>query len=167
MPSERGGQPRPRSVLVVSHHLDGLLLRDRVGLLRPTHDPGLRRVSPGCDAGIPATRSRPSELCSPNAARDAKLVSQPRHPGLTSPSSRRCRRRSVHREPYPPAVASTSACAAASGRPQGLAPRSERELAAVLPPRRALCSPGLDSLLANCTASPPRACWANQRAKRG
>ena len=34
-----------RSVLVVSHHLDGFLHRRRVGLLHPTADPGVHRVS--------------------------------------------------------------------------------------------------------------------------
>jgi hypothetical protein len=61
LPSGRGDQPRPRSALVVSHHLDGLLLLDRAGLLHPAADPGVHRV-----AAVP---SCPPKLCSPPAAR--------------------------------------------------------------------------------------------------
>jgi len=41
----RATSPKSRSVLVVSHHLDGLLRTELVGLLHPTPDPGVRRVS--------------------------------------------------------------------------------------------------------------------------
>jgi len=44
-PSARGGQPCARSVLVVSHHLDGFLLPQSAGLLHPAADPGVHRVS--------------------------------------------------------------------------------------------------------------------------
>lgn len=44
---------RPRSVLVVSHHPDGLLLRDRAGLLRPAADHGVHRVSACCEQVFP------------------------------------------------------------------------------------------------------------------
>jgi hypothetical protein len=57
-------QPRARSVPVVSHHPDGLLHRWLVGLLHPTTDPGVHRVSAGCrlptgDAASPPMRYPP------------------------------------------------------------------------------------------------------------
>jgi hypothetical protein len=62
----RAPQPCARSVLVVSHHPDGLLHRRLVGLLHPTADPGVHRVSACCrlptvDAASPPMRY-PSEL---------------------------------------------------------------------------------------------------------
>ena len=41
----RAPQPSARSVLVVLHHLDGLLHRRLAGLLHPATDPGVHRVS--------------------------------------------------------------------------------------------------------------------------
>jgi hypothetical protein len=41
----RAPQPSARSVLVVLHHLDGLLHRRLAGLLHPAADPGVHRVS--------------------------------------------------------------------------------------------------------------------------
>lgn len=47
-PSASRCQRPARSVLVVSHHLDGFLHRQLVGLLHPTADLGVHRVSTSC-----------------------------------------------------------------------------------------------------------------------
>lgn len=47
-PSAGRSQRPTRSALVVSHHLDGFLHRRLVGLLHPTADPGVHRVSTVC-----------------------------------------------------------------------------------------------------------------------
>jgi hypothetical protein len=60
-PSGRGDQPPPCSVLVVSHHLDGLLLLDRAGLLHPAADHGVHRVSARRETDLLAMLSRPTK----------------------------------------------------------------------------------------------------------
>jgi hypothetical protein len=62
LPSGRDSQSLPRSVLVVSHHLDGSILFDRAGLLRPAPDPGVHRVSSRRETGLLTVRSCPSKL---------------------------------------------------------------------------------------------------------
>jgi hypothetical protein len=103
-PSGRGDQPRPRSALVVSHHLDGLLLLDPAGLLHPAADPGVHRVSTRRETGFLAMLSRPSKPCSPPAA-----TSRVRREVALAPSTepwgrvtaRALSSRCVHREPLP------------------------------------------------------------------
>lgn len=51
--AEPGCQARPRSVLVVSHHLDGFLLLDLAGVLHPASGHGVRRVSTCCEQASP------------------------------------------------------------------------------------------------------------------
>lgn len=65
-PSEKVCHTLPRSVLVVSHHLDGLLLFDRAGLFHPAADPGVRHVSSGRETGLPAAPSALRSLPSDN-----------------------------------------------------------------------------------------------------
>lgn len=52
----------------VSHPFGGLLLHRAVGLLHPTSDPEVFRVSPGCEPRIPAKRFLPFEEFPPNEA---------------------------------------------------------------------------------------------------
>lgn len=52
----------------VSHPFGGLLLHRAVGLLHPTSDPEVFRVSPGCEPRIPAKRFLPFKGFPPNEA---------------------------------------------------------------------------------------------------
>jgi hypothetical protein len=72
-PSGRGDQPRPRSALVVSHHLDGFLLLDLAGLLHPAADHGVHRVSARRETCFLAMHSCPPKPCSPPAATTTRL----------------------------------------------------------------------------------------------
>jgi hypothetical protein len=76
---------KSRSVLVVSHHLDGLLRSELAGLLHPAVDPGVRRVS---GPSSPAPRRRSSSWRAGDLPRDAhtpenfsSLTAAPRHRG--------------------------------------------------------------------------------------
>lgn len=70
----------------------------------PESDPGVRRVSTCCETGFLATRSCPSELCSPMAAAIRKYRSASNR-GRSSPGARRCRR-----APFTGRLASSSLC---------------------------------------------------------
>jgi len=52
----------PRSVLVVSHHLDGLLLHDPATLFQAAADPGVHRVSFRCERNSSRCTYCPSKL---------------------------------------------------------------------------------------------------------
>jgi hypothetical protein len=60
-----------RAVFVVSHHLDGLLLRDLAALLHAASDPGVHRVSSCRETGFPAVRLLPFEAFPPPTATEA------------------------------------------------------------------------------------------------
>jgi len=66
----------PRSVLVVSHHLDGLLLHDPATVFQAAADPGVHHVSFRCERNSPRCTYRPSKL---------SLRRQLRGPGDGSP----------------------------------------------------------------------------------
>jgi hypothetical protein len=80
-PSAGRCQRPARSALVVSHHLDGFLHRWLVGLLHPTADPGVHRVSPVRRAPLVArvdelpTDALPSRAFPTRAAVPASLPS--------------------------------------------------------------------------------------------
>jgi hypothetical protein len=77
LPSGNDGRSLPRSALVVSHHLGGLLLSDGAGLLRPAPDPGVHRVSSRRETGLLTVRSCPSKL-SLRRQRRPRLSPEPR-----------------------------------------------------------------------------------------
>jgi len=66
----------PRSVPVVSRHLDGLLLHDPATVFQAAADPGVHRVSFRCERNSPQCTYRPSKL---------SLRRQLRSPGDESP----------------------------------------------------------------------------------
>lgn len=113
----RSQAPASRSVLVVSHHLDGFLRAEVAGLLRPARDHGVRRVShrrsptrrPVDRWMLPATGFTPCEgFPSPAAAPRHRDRSRSPRP---LPSCRwRCRRGSwrLPRHPLPGASASAT-----------------------------------------------------------
>jgi hypothetical protein len=101
----------PRSVRVVSHHLDGFLLHDAAAVLQAAADPGVHHVSPCRETGFPAVRSLPFEAFPPPTAsgpRRSLRARGPRHrvDRLRSP---------VHRVPCLLAL-SLPACTALSRR---------------------------------------------------
>jgi hypothetical protein len=77
LPSGNDSRSLPRSALVVSHHLGGLLLSDGAGLLRPAPDPGVHRVSSRRETGLLTVRSCPSKL-SLRRQRRPRLSPEPR-----------------------------------------------------------------------------------------
>jgi len=82
---DRATTPCPCSVLVVSHHLDGLLLIDLAGLLHPAPDPGVHRVSVCRETDFLAMPFLPYEAFLPAGSCTASTP-----PRLPSPSSPRC-----------------------------------------------------------------------------
>lgn len=70
LPSGKNSQSFPRSVRVVSHHLDGFLLSDRAGLLRPAPDPGVHRVSCRRETALLTVWFLPFEAFPPPTAAD-------------------------------------------------------------------------------------------------
>jgi len=117
--------PKSRSVLVVSHHLDGFLRARPAGLLHPAADPGVRRVSRCASTSIA---------------------------GLLAETSRTRTAASPRRSSYPPKIPSTAAAPHRWGRgllgvrshiaarvhPQGVARRSNPMVA---PPACAVGTP--------------------------
>jgi len=71
----------------------------------PDSDHGVRRVSTCCETGFLATRSCPSEPCSPMAAAMRNRSPVPR---AIVTGARRCRRATVHRSPCPLVVVPSS-----------------------------------------------------------
>jgi len=76
--------PKSRSVLVVSHHLDGFLRARPAGLLHPAADPGVRRVSRCASTSIAGSLRIPPEP-EPPLPRDAfhtprRSLRPPPHP---------------------------------------------------------------------------------------
>jgi len=117
------------SVLVVSHHLDGFLHRRPVGLLHPTADPGVHRVSAPC---TPCKRAAGASPPMP-------------HPPEPSPPVQPYPR---HREPLPSCRFQVAfPVPPGPARLQGLAPY-EQCVAMVRRCRqaKARCSPGLPVL---------------------
>jgi len=139
-PLDRVCQTRPRSALVVSHHLDGLLLLDRFGVLHPmptlgfvTFRPAAKQASsrrvPALQSFAPRWQRRPEAEAS-NRGRSSPgpdVAVVPPFTGRLAPSSL-CRHH---------------ACACRRSRPRGLAPPSELLRILALPLRSARCSPGL------------------------
>jgi hypothetical protein len=115
-PFGEGCHTLPRSVLVVSHHRDGLLLSDCAGLFHPAADPGVRRVSSGRETGIPTGAILPFEAFPPATVRSVSPPPLPSRP-----------LRSAFAEPGP----------------QGLPPSSGPLCATPFPARRTRCSHGL------------------------
>jgi hypothetical protein len=76
-PSLRDGNAgsHPRSALVVSHHLDGFLLRDPAAMLQAAADPGVHRVSSRRETEFPAMRLLPSEAFPPPTASGRETMS--------------------------------------------------------------------------------------------
>jgi hypothetical protein len=72
--AHRGGNAdsHPRSALVVSHHLGGLLLRDPAAMLQAAADPGVHRVSIRRETDLPAVLLLPSEAFPPPTATGAE-----------------------------------------------------------------------------------------------
>jgi hypothetical protein len=68
------GTPNPiqRAVVVVLHHLDGLLLRDLAALLHAASDPGVHSVSSCRETGFPAMHLLPFEAFPPPTATKAR-----------------------------------------------------------------------------------------------
>ena len=88
-----------RSAHVVSHHRDGFLLPRPVGLLHPTADPGVHRVSTWCPRSAGHSRlltdaSRPPEL-SPPAAPYASSPTRRGHLAVLGERPARCWPRST------------------------------------------------------------------------
>jgi hypothetical protein len=164
------GMPIPtlRAVLVVSHHLDGLFLRNVAALLRAAADPGVHGVSSCRETGFPAVllaalRSLPSADSCGSDKTNLVRAAGPRHrtDRLRSPRSPR----TLPSRPFPLSVAAASSSRRGFPRraapcgfppealrphlpgeecgPQGLAPSSGPLLARTFPSARARCSPGL------------------------
>jgi len=70
-PSRKDSQSLPRAALVVSHHLDGLILLDRAGLFRPAADPGVRPVSPRRETRLLSAPFPPFEAFPPPTATES------------------------------------------------------------------------------------------------
>ena len=104
-PSASRCQRPARSVLVVSHHLDGFLHRQLVGLLHPTADLGVHRVSTSCLTIAMARLTRYPRRCH-------TLQSFPHPQSRTCISADRC----------PHAVSSCVPGATRARRLQGFAP---------------------------------------------
>jgi len=156
-PSDRSSQLQSRSVLVVSHHLDGLLLHRTCRALRPGCRPWgssrfrlLRRA-------IPATRLRPSEPCSPVAApRQSSPIGALGRGHIASPC--------FHASPTTPAALPPRRCAMAIGL-RRFPPRSTSRPSAApgaVPPHRVAA--GRRPLLS--WACPPRSGSAEAKPKR-
>jgi hypothetical protein len=64
----------PRSVPVVSHHLDGLLLLDPATVFQAAADPGVHRVSSCRETGFPAMQLPPFEAFPPPTAADPRIA---------------------------------------------------------------------------------------------
>lgn len=139
-PPDRACHTRPRSALVVFHHLDGLLLLDRFGMLHPIPTMGFVAFPPvakqASSRRVPALQSlapRWQRRCGteiPNRGRSSPgpdVAAVPPFTGRLAPSSL-CRRH---------------ACACCRSRPRGLAPPPEPLQMFALPLRSARCSPGL------------------------
>jgi hypothetical protein len=102
----------PRSVLVVSHHLDGFLLHDAATILQAAADPGVHHVSFRRGTEFPAVPFLPFEAFPPPTAsgpRRKSSVPAVRVTGSTVSD------RSVHRVPCPLAL-SLPACTALARR---------------------------------------------------
>jgi hypothetical protein len=89
-PSGKSRQLLPRAVRVVSHHLDGLFLSDRAGLLRPAPDPGVHRVSSRRETGSSRCGFCPSKL---SLRRQRRIRAPPFGSGVSAGP----RHRSAHR----------------------------------------------------------------------
>jgi hypothetical protein len=135
---ERPATAAPRSVLVVSHHLDGFLLQTSARVLHRAPDRRVRRVEPPCE-GLPTATVHPSEL---------PLRRQP--PTVTAPLARV---RSPIGPTFPafPRLRAPPPAAVADDRPrrprhvgsQGFAPPAGPLTTAAFPPRPSRCSLGL------------------------
>jgi hypothetical protein len=145
---------RPCSAHVVSHHLDGLLLHDRAGMLHPASDPGVRRVS-ACCAQASSRRVLALQSFEP----------PPQRPGCTRRFSRTGhrhrkavvlpRRRSRSPVPLPPRRWEADDSRRLLPRPRGLAPWWKPECVRALPRSAFPCSPGLHPRRCRCCHHAP------------
>jgi len=105
-PPDRACHTRPRSALVVSHHLDGFLLLDRLGMLHPMPTLGFVAFPPAANR-LPRGAFPPFRALLPDGSGDPPHRSVSNR-GRSSPGPRRCRRLPVHRSPCPLVVVSSS-----------------------------------------------------------
>jgi hypothetical protein len=146
---------RPCSAHVVSHHLDGLLLHDRAGMLHPTADPGVRRVS-ACCAQASSRRVLALQSFEPPSQRPACT----RRCGRTGHRHRGCRRVATPTLPFTGALASPPL---GSGRLTPPAPSTSRPCSMleagvslrVAALRTLPCSPGLRPRRCRCCHHAP------------
>lgn len=143
----------PCSVLVVSHHLDGFLLRYRARVLQRAPDPGVHPVF-----RPPARQVASADRCV--LPRDVSLPFEAFPPSVASAASPACCH-AVHRAPClltlslplprpTRTVARARLSQVGAVGPRGLPPRTGPLQDRRLPVGRARCSPGL------CPAPPPR-----------
>jgi len=145
------GTPIPiqRAVFVVSHHLDGLLLRDLAALLHAASDRGVHRVSSCRETGFPAVHLLPFEAFPPPTATEAGT--NPRIRGLASPFRPFPAVTFTANLASPPFLSSDSGRGCPHSRPdelgpRGLAPSSGPLRVRAFPLARTRCSLGLGRL---------------------
>jgi hypothetical protein len=138
--SERANS-RPRSVPVVSHHLDGFLLHDLAPVFQDAADPGVHRVSSRRETEFPAMPLLPFEAFPPPTATGSGT--NPVTRGPASPE-----------RPLPTARFTANLAPSPFPSPRSRQPTTPREVARRVPGR----SRGLEALLHRRVRGPPIRC---------